>query len=193
MRRISSRTWSRSLWTGSTTLTSGLTSGLATRDETVAEASSGAADGPIEGAVLRRWLFALLMVLVEAMALAQPASGLAPSRASVLVDEAVAQAGSRAEGPTLRVVVVEQDASGHLVVARHDVGSQSAAERVVATADQRAKVLSVEVDGRSSVAATTVASDPLRSQQWALDATTYEKAWPVSSGSGVVVAVVDTG
>lgn len=36
-------------------------------------------------------------------------------------------------------------------------------------------------------------TDPLRSQQWGLDQVRAEAAWPTSTGSGVVVAVVDTG
>lgn len=39
-------------------------------------------------------------------------------------------------------------------------------------------------------AATT---DPYRPQQWGLDRIQAEQAWPVSNGSGVTVAVVDTG
>ena len=35
--------------------------------------------------------------------------------------------------------------------------------------------------------------DPLRPQQWALDKVPFEAAWGVSRGSGVTVAVVDTG
>ena len=36
-------------------------------------------------------------------------------------------------------------------------------------------------------------NDPLRPQQWGLDQVHAEAAWPTSTGSGVVVAVVDTG
>ena len=35
--------------------------------------------------------------------------------------------------------------------------------------------------------------DPLRGQQWALDRVSYERAWTASNGSGVTVAVIDTG
>jgi hypothetical protein len=35
--------------------------------------------------------------------------------------------------------------------------------------------------------------DPMRSQQWALDQTSFEATWPAEQGSGVTVAVVDTG
>jgi subtilisin family serine protease len=36
-------------------------------------------------------------------------------------------------------------------------------------------------------------SDPLRPKQWGLDQVHAEQAWPTSTGSGTVVAVVDTG
>ena len=38
-----------------------------------------------------------------------------------------------------------------------------------------------------------VTNDPLRSQQWGLDQVHAEAAWPTTTGSGVTVAVVDTG
>ena len=37
------------------------------------------------------------------------------------------------------------------------------------------------------------AGDPLRAQQWPLDQTSFESTWPTTDGTGVVVAVVDTG
>src|SRR5689334_14020831 len=36
-------------------------------------------------------------------------------------------------------------------------------------------------------------NDPLRGAQWGLDAVPFEGTWPMTSGRGVVVAVVDTG
>ena len=36
-------------------------------------------------------------------------------------------------------------------------------------------------------------NDPMRSQQWALDRTSFESAWSVTRGRGVIVAVVDSG
>jgi type VII secretion-associated serine protease mycosin len=51
-------------------------------------------------------------------------------------------------------------------------------------------VLSLETDKPVSSLAT---SDPMRSQQWALNATSYEATWSTTRGSGVTVAVIDTG
>jgi len=36
-------------------------------------------------------------------------------------------------------------------------------------------------------------NDPLRTQQWALDQTSFEQAWSATRGAGVTVAVIDTG
>lgn len=49
----------------------------------------------------------------------------------------------------------------------------------------------------ASVTAATAASfspsDPLREEQWAIDAVNLPEAWNASTGSGVVIAIVDTG
>ena len=55
-------------------------------------------------------------------------------------------------------------------------------------------VLSVEPD--QTVHALEIAgheNDPMRSQQWALDRTSFEQAWAVTRGHGVKVAVIDSG
>lgn len=61
---------------------------------------------------------------------------------------------------------------------------------------------SISILGSAVVALATVAvgspadavtNDPLRSQQWGLDQVRTEAAWATSTGSGVVVAVVDSG
>jgi subtilisin family serine protease len=51
-------------------------------------------------------------------------------------------------------------------------------------------VLAAGVDGPVHIA---TATDPKRSQQWALDAVDYEDAWATTNGTGVKVALVDTG
>ena len=45
----------------------------------------------------------------------------------------------------------------------------------------------------AATAGQAATSDPLRSKQWGLDRIEAESAWPVSDGSGALVAVVDTG
>ena len=52
------------------------------------------------------------------------------------------------------------------------------------------QVLSTEQDETVHLMAT---NDSLRPQQWALNAVAFESAWPISTGAGVTVGVVDTG
>jgi type VII secretion-associated serine protease mycosin len=54
-------------------------------------------------------------------------------------------------------------------------------------------VLSVQPDQEVHALGTGGENDPMRSQQWALDRTTFESAWSVTRGAGVIVAVVDSG
>ena len=58
-------------------------------------------------------------------------------------------------------------------------------------ADPDTEVVSVEVD--EPVELLDQASDPERPAQWALDNVAYETAWNTHDGSGVKIAVVDTG
>ena len=82
--------------------------------------------------------------------------------------------------------VVQDGDTGNVAVVR-------GTDAVVAAVDDRLNrtddtVLSIEADQ-------TVASlgDPLRSQQWALNSTSFEATWSTTRGSGVKVAVIDTG
>ena len=52
-------------------------------------------------------------------------------------------------------------------------------------------MLAAGVDG--TVHAATIATDPDRDQQWALNAVDYEDAWATNTGTGVKVAVLDSG
>jgi type VII secretion-associated serine protease mycosin len=80
---------------------------------------------------------------------------------------------------------------GHLKVVR---GSAAVGLRPNATyAPLDASVLSVETDAPVRALATAGENDPMRSQQWALDQTSFERAWPTTRGAGVTVAVIDTG
>src|SRR5689334_13269893 len=36
-------------------------------------------------------------------------------------------------------------------------------------------------------------NDPMRSQQWALNSTSFESSWSMTRGQGVIVAVIDSG
>src|SRR6185437_4117577 len=86
--------------------------------------------------------------------------------------------------------IVAKDADGHLQV----VTGQAAADVVDDAAAGRPapEILSVQKDQAVS-ALSAGENDPLRSQQWALDQVSYEATWPLTSGGGVTVAVIDSG
>ena len=85
---------------------------------------------------------------------------------------------------------VVRTADGGLEVVRQDASDRGAGDVKVA-AEARGEVLSAESD--SPVQSMGLAPDPMRGDQWALDKVSYERAWSTTAGSGVVVAVVDSG
>src|ERR1700730_10780804 len=62
-----------------------------------------------------------------------------------------------------------------------------------AAGDSGSTVLSVQSDRPVHELGSAGENDPYRSQQWALDKTSFETAWSVTRGQGVTVAVVDSG
>ena len=85
-----------------------------------------------------------------------------------------------------------QGADGHLAV----VTGRAALEAATNAADgsNGPKVLSVQPDQAvHSLELAGHENDPMRSQQWALDKTSFESAWSLTRGHGVIVAVIDSG
>jgi type VII secretion-associated serine protease mycosin len=80
---------------------------------------------------------------------------------------------------------VVRRSDGHVAVVR---GEAAAAAQL-----SDPGVLSVETDVAEHTLAGAGENDPMRSQQWALDQTPFEMAWSTTHGTGVIVAVVDTG
>ncbi len=72
-------------------------------------------------------------------------------------------------------------------------GAAAAGLRPNAVLKSGVTVLSVEEDVPESALATAGENDPLRAQQWALNSTSFERTWSATRGSGVTVAVIDTG
>ncbi len=90
------------------------------------------------------------------------------------------------DAATARLWVVTRSGDGHMRVER---GLRAAIARMdVQLGRTETQVLSVEDE--QPVAQL---GDPMRNQQWALDQTSFEAAWPAERGAGVTVAVVDTG
>ena len=86
------------------------------------------------------------------------------------------------------VAVVEGDGGG-LSVHQFSSSPQEMKGRLQEM-DEDGTVVSLDTD-RPVRALGTV--DPYRAKQWALDRVPFEASWPVTNGSGAVVAVLDTG
>lgn len=99
-------------------------------------------------------------------------------------------AGASAEpaGEPVETFAVVRTAEGLEVVEGEAVSEEAAkaelGDKVEGT------VLTVEVDTPVSVLGAT---DPQRSNQWALDLTSFEQAWSTTTGNRTIVAVIDTG
>ena len=84
---------------------------------------------------------------------------------------------------------VAKDADGQVHVV-----SGRAADQLVNDAEQGRpgpEILSLDTD--RTVHALAMENDPFRGQQWALDQVSFESSWAVTRGSGITVAVIDSG
>jgi type VII secretion-associated serine protease mycosin len=105
-------------------------------------------------------------------------------------DEAAAIVSKAPKGSPLEVVVTTKDADGTPVISTVVADTRAAAQNLVARALGRAGTIGVEMSHRVSIDAY---NDTYRSQQWALNALKAETVHEKTKGSGVTVAVVDTG
>jgi serine protease len=88
--------------------------------------------------------------------------------------------------------VMTQAADGHLAVVTGRAALEAATE--AAAGSPGPKVLSIQPDQAvHSLDLAGQENDPMRSQQWALDKTSFEAAWSLTRGRGVTVAVIDSG
>ena len=129
------------------------------------------------------------------VALAIAAGGLvlmpAPTSASSDRDEKAADIVSEApKGSRLEVVVTTQSADGTPVISTVLADTRTKARNIVASLLGRDRTIGVEMNHRVSIAAY---NDTYRSRQWALDALKAETVHKSTKGSGVKVAVIDTG
>jgi type VII secretion-associated serine protease mycosin len=115
----------------------------------------------------------------------------APTSASSDRDEKAAAIVSKApEGSRLEVVVTSRSADGKPVISTVLADTRSKARGIVARLLGRDGTVGVEMSHRVSIAAY---NDTYRSQQWALNALKAETVHEKTRGSGVTVAVIDTG
>ena len=126
-------------------------------------------------------------VVVTALISAPVASSASPSpdddKVADIVDRAPA-------GEPLEVVVTSRGADGTPVISTIAADTKSKARNIVAQALGRSKTIGAEMNHRVSIDAY---NDTYRSQQWALTAFKAETVHQSTRGSGVTVAVIDTG
>lgn len=124
-----------------------------------------------------------------------PAEGWTEPAATVTADpqEVVAQSG---DSGAMTVVYAVQDGDS-LRIETQPADSRRDAADTIADIQAAPDVVAVEVDTTRQLTALPsagqLASDPGRSQQWALDVLQAESAWTESTGSGITVAVIDSG
>ncbi|MEZ5232064.1 MAG: S8 family serine peptidase [Acidimicrobiales bacterium] len=140
-------------------------------------------------------------------ALADPAAD-----QDALVDADVAPAIAQADHQSAQLVFAHRDAGGAVTISTATVDSAAEGHAVLAVAGASGTLEAVSVDSPvtlvpdapiepdpgpggpgGDVSADAVSNDFYRSLQWALDTIPFEDAWPTADGSGVTVAVLDTG
>lgn len=115
----------------------------------------------------------------------------APTSASSDRDEKAAAIVSKApEGSRLEVVLTSRSADGTPVISTVLADTRTKARNIVASLLGRDSTIGVEMNHRVSIAAY---NDTYRSRQWALNALKAETVHQSTKGSGVTVAVIDTG
>jgi serine protease len=82
---------------------------------------------------------------------------------------------------------------GGPVITAHAATDTTAATKLVRAAQQAPGAVSVELDSAVRAADVPAGADPLRNLQWDLPRINAPTAWSQSTGTGVTVAVVDTG
>ena len=105
-------------------------------------------------------------------------------------DEAAAIVSTAPKGDPLEVVVTSRDTDGTPVISTVVADTRSQARSIVARALGRSSTIGAEMSHRVSIEAY---NDTYRSQQWALTALKAETVHQSTKGSGVTVAVLDTG
>jgi subtilisin family serine protease len=95
-------------------------------------------------------------------------------------------------GAALRVVVTSRTADGRPSVVATMAPNRSQALQLITKGLSKSSTVGVDIAHTVRIAAAT-SNDTYRSKQWALTRFKAESVWKKSTGSGVIVAVVDTG
>jgi serine protease len=92
-----------------------------------------------------------------------------------------------------RVVSTKVGRDGKPVVSVGEATDRAGAVKLIKDGQLADGAVSVEIDSPVYALGVPTGSDPYRSQQWDLGKMRVAEAWQKSTGSGVVVAVIDTG
>jgi serine protease len=92
-----------------------------------------------------------------------------------------------------RIVSTTVGSGGELVVRVRKATDKTAAVKLIKDGQQADGAAGVEIDSPVHALGAPTGPDPFRSRQWSLAAMRVAEAWPVSTGEGVTVAVIDTG
>ena len=133
----------------------------------------------------RAWLLLSATVLLGGLVLVPT-----PTVASDRDDRAADIVSTAPKGAPLEVVVTSRDEDGTPVISTTLADTRAKARSLVARALGRSDTVGAEMNRRVSIARY---NDTYRSQQWALTALKAETVHGYTKGSGVTVAVVDTG
>ena len=131
-----------------------------------------------------------LPVIVAALISAPVAAGSASPTPSPLDKKAAKIVDTAPVGEPLEVVVTSRDADGTPVISTIAADTKSKARAIVAQALGRSRTIGAEMNHLVSIDAY---NDTYRSQQWALTSLKAETVHGYTRGSGVTVAVIDTG
>ncbi len=129
-------------------------------------------------------------VILPALAVALVSLPGPTSASSDRDDEAAAIVSTAPQGSRLEVVVTSRAADGTPAISTVAADTRAKARSIVARALGRSSTIGAEMSHRVSIAAY---NDTYRSQQWALTALKAETVHQSTKGSGVTVAVLDTG
>ena len=112
---------------------------------------------------------------------------LPPDSAAQKARDDATRSGVRTPDDKIPLVTVEQAPNGKPVFNKTSVASADEAGQVAGQQAQSGRVVAVEV--ASTVNASLVGPDPLRTQQWALDQVPYEQAWTTGNTKGAGITV----
>ena len=132
----------------------------------------------------------LALPVIVAALISAPVAGSASPTPSPLDKKAAKIVDTAPVGEPLEVVVTSRDADGTPVISTIAADTKSKARAIVAQALGRSRTIGAEMNHLVSIDAY---NDTYRSQQWALTSLKAETVHGYTRGSGVTVAVIDTG